>query len=205
MKSQVTTKRGDAGTTTTIAGEALPKSHAIFECCGQIDALRAQTALCRLLVIESGHPEAPRIALFLHWLLHMYFSVGSQCNDPRNARPEYRRVDVGPEHLAQLERHQAEFEARVTLPRQFVLSAATQASAHLDVACTTARTAERSVVKLKEAYPEFAADAIVAFMNRLSDTLFMLARWMDDGAFITVDYGVLGVPDRPRPQRGQPG
>ncbi len=203
MKSQVTTKRGDAGMTTTIAGEKLNKSHAIFECCGNLDALRAHTALCRLLVLESGHAEAPRIAEFLHWLLHVYFAIGSQCSDPRNAKPEYRRVDVGPEHLAQLEAHQAEFESRVKLPRQFVLSAATIATAQLDIACTSARAAERSVVRLKEAVPEFAAEQILAFMNRLSDSLFMLARWMDNGEFTTVDYGVLGAPAEPKSGRGK--
>lgn len=202
MKSQVTTKRGDAGMTTTIAGEALPKSHAIFECCGQLDALRAQTALSRLLVLESSHPEAVRVSDFLHWLLHMYFAIGSQCNDPKNARPEYRRVDVGPEHVARLEAYQADFEAQVTLPRQFVLSAATVASAQLDVTCTAARTAERSVVRLKESTPEFQAELILAFMNRLSDTLFMLARWLDGGAFTIVDYRVLGSPDTAKPDRG---
>jgi cob(I)alamin adenosyltransferase len=203
VKSQVTTKRGDSGTTTTITGETLSKSHAIFECCGQIDALRAHTALCRLLVLESGHAEAARIAEFLHWLLHVYFAIGSQCNDPRNAKPEFRRVDVGPEHLAKLEAHQAEFEARVKLPRQFVLSAATMASAQLDIACTTARAAERSIVRLKEAVPEFEAGQILAFINRLSDTLFMLARWMDGGAFTTVDYRVLGVADSRNPGHGK--
>ena len=120
-----------------------------MECCGQLDSLRAQSALCRLEVLRSGHPEAPRIAEFLHWLLHMYFAIGSQCNDPQNLRPEYRKVDVGPEHLAKLEAQQAEFEARVNLPRQFVLSAGTLAAAQLDIACTTARSAERSVVRLK--------------------------------------------------------
>lgn len=202
MKSQVTTKRGDSGGTTTIAGETLSKSHAIIECSGQIDSLRAQTALCRLEILRSGHPDAPSIAEFLHWLLHIYFSIGSQCNDPRNLRPEYRKVDVGPEHLKKLEAHQAEFEARVKLPRQFVLSAGTLASAHLDIACTTARSAERSIVRLKEAVPEFSAEAILAFMNRLSDSLFMLARWVDGGAFTTVDYGVLGVKDGPKSERG---
>ena len=202
MKSQVTTKRGDSGTTTNIAGETLPKSHPIFECCGQIDALRAQTALCRLELLASGHPEAVRIAEFLRWLLHMYFAIGSQCNDPRNLRPEYRKIDVGPEHLAKLEAHQADFEARVKLPRQFVLSAGTIASAHLDIACTTARAAERSVVRLKEAVPEFAADALLAFMNRVSDSLFMLARWVDGGKSATVDYSVLGVIEGANSERG---
>ncbi len=192
MKSQVTTRRGDAGTTVTIAGDRLSKSHPILECCGLIDSLRAHTALCRLTVLDSGHPDAAQLGEFLHWLLHVYFLIGAQCNDPRNQKPEYRRVDVGPDHLSKLEAYQATFEERARLPKQFVLSARNLPAAQLDIACTVARAAERSVVRLKEAEPAFAAEPILAFMNRLSDTLFMLARLLDGGEFTTVDYGVFG-------------
>lgn len=193
MKSQVTTKRGDAGTTVTLGGDTVSKSHPILECCGEIDSLRAHTALCRLLVLDSGRPDAQYLAEFMHWLLHVYFLIGSQCNDPRNAHPEYRRFDVGPEHLARLESFQAELEAKVRLPKQFVLSAGNIAAAQVDVACTVARQAERAIVRLKEAVPEFAADHVLIFMNRLSDSLFMLARLLDSGEFTTVDYGVFGA------------
>jgi len=193
MKSQVTTKRGDTGTTVTIAGETLSKSHPILECCGQIDMLRAHTALSRLIVLDSGHPEAERLGEFLRWLLHVYFLIGSQCNDPKNAHPEYRRVDVGADHLAKLEEYQAGFEARAKLPKQFVLSARNVPAAQLDVTCTVARQAERSIVRLAESIPEFQAAHILAFMNRLSDSLFMMARSLDGGEFTTVDYGVFGA------------
>jgi len=171
----------------------LSKSHPILECCGQIDALRAQTALARLMVLESGHPDADALGEFLRWLLHVYFLIGSQCNDPKNVHPEYRRVDVGPEHLAELEQYQAGFEARAKLPKQFVLSARNVPAAQLDVTCTVARAAERSIVRLKEAEPDFAAGHLLAFMNRLSDSLFMMARMLDGGDFTTVDYGVFGA------------
>jgi cob(I)alamin adenosyltransferase len=194
VKSQVTTKRGDTGSTVTIAGETLSKSHAIFECCGRIDTLRAQTALCRLLLIESGHPQAARLGEFLYWLLHVYFVIGSQCNDPGNRRPDLRRRDVGPGDVASLENWQQEFEGAAKLPKQFILSAANVSAAQVDLACTLARDAERSVVRLRETSPGFAAEHILVFLNRLSDTLFMLARYLDGGSFTTVDYSVFEEP-----------
>ena len=192
MRSQVTTKRGDRGTTVTIAGVEYSKSHPLVECCGQIDTLRSYTALCRLEILASGRDDAQRLGEFLHWLLHVYFLMGSQCNDPENKKPEYRRMDVGASHLAKLEAFQANLEAQVKLPKQFILSASTELAAKMDFACTLVRATERSAVRLKEAVPIFAAERLFVFLNRLSDCLFMLARYLDGGAYVTVDYGVFG-------------
>lgn len=192
-RSQVTTKKGDQGTTVTIAGATLPKSHPILECCGQIDALRSYTALCRLEVLHSDRADAERIAEFLRWVLHIYFLMGSQCNDPEDRKPEYRKLDMGPEHLARLEAFQAELESQATLPKQFVLSASNPLAARMDYACTLVRHAERAAVRLKEAVPGFKGDQILMFLNRLSDTMFMLARYLDGGKQLTVDYGSLGI------------
>jgi len=192
-RSQVTTKKGDQGTTVTIAGVELSKSHPVLECCGQIDALRSYTALCRLDVLASGRADAERIADFLLWTLHMYFLMGAQCNDPENRKPEFRKIDIGPEHLARLEAFQAGLEAQTRLPRQFVLSASNPLAARIDYACTLARHAERAAVRLTEAVSGFKSEHILSFLNRLSDTLFMLARYLDGGKHLTVDYDSLGV------------
>jgi len=190
-RSQVTTKKGDQGTTVTIAGVELPKSHAILECCGQVDALRAYTAICRLEILASGRTDAERSAEFLRWVLHIYFLIGSQCNDPEDRKREYRKMDVSPEHLARLETFQAGLERETRLPRQFIVSASNTLAARLDYACTLVRHAERSAVRLKEAVPAFKSEHILAFLNRLSDTLFMLARQLDGENYLTVDYGAI--------------
>ena len=190
-RSQVTTKKGDRGPTVTIAGVEYPKSHPILECCGQIDALRSYTALCRIEVLASKRPDAEHIGEFLRWVLHIYFLLGSQCNDPENRKPEYRKIDVSQEHLAKLEAFQAGLERDVKLPRQFILSASNPLSARIDYACTLVRHAERAAVRLKETVPAFKSEHILAFLNRLSDTLFMLARYLDGGNYLTVDYGAI--------------
>lgn len=197
VRSQVTTKRGDRGTTVTLGGEEYSKSHPLVECCGQVDSLRAYTALCRQELLRSGHAEACRLGDQLLWLLHVFFLIGSQCNDPTDLHPEYRKVDVGPEHLDELERIQGELEARLHLPKQFIVTAGTPLSAHFDFACTLARQFERSAVRLKEAVPAFRAEHILAFVNRLSDYLYVVARYLEGGEHVTVDYSLLEAPRAP--------
>ena len=190
-RSQVTTKRGDQGETTALSGEHYSKSHPIMECTGAVDELRAQTALARLLVIDQAGPHCGEIGDFLFWLLHAYFLIGTACSDPRNLHPEYRHDCIGPLHLDKLEAFQTHLEQRVTLPHAFIVSAATTVSAHMDIAASVARRLERNLVRLKESVPEFDITHLYPFVNRLSDTLFMLARLLDGGEYQTVDYGVL--------------
>lgn len=191
MKSHVTTKRGDLGETVTIAGDRLSKSHPILACCGKVDSLRAQTAACRLAVMESGRPDAEELSSILYWLLHTYFLIGAQCNDPQDKHPEYRKGELAQRHLEILEGHQAAIESKLNLPKEFIVGASTRPAAEVDIACTAARDLERSVVRLNELEPSFQAEHIIRFLNRLSDFLFVLARHLEDGNHVTVDYGLL--------------
>lgn len=177
--------------TTAISGVSYPKSHLVIECSGRVDALRAHTALARLHLMESGRADAVESAEFLLWLLHVCFLIGAQCSDPLDKHPEYRQEDIAKRHLDVLEAYQAVLEGKVSLPRNFIVSASNVLAAELDVTTTIARDLEREVVRLKEAFPEFKAEHILVFVNRLSDTLFMLARSLEDGVHTVVDYSSL--------------
>ena len=211
--SQVTTKRGDRGETTALSGEHYLKSHPVIECSGALDELRAQIALVRVLLIDAypqrntpgtatpgdtntntpspertqQSPYAGEIE-FLRWLLHICFIIGAQCSDPTNRRPQFRTADLGPEHLAYIEAFQAQLEERVTLPKAFILSAANPIAAHTDIAATAARRLERAIVRVQQTIPEFDTTHLLPFVNRLSDTLFMLARLLDEGHYEVVQY-----------------
>jgi cob(I)alamin adenosyltransferase len=191
MKSQVTTKYGDGGDTRTLGGEKLPKSHPIIECAGCVDEARAYTALVRLRVLEAQPEGHEGCAEFLMWLIHTYFLIGAACSDPGNRYPEYRRGDIGPEHVHRLETEQSRIEERVKLPRQFIASAANTLAGEVDVLVTVVRRLERAIVCMKEAAPEFDASSILVFVNRLSDTLYMLARSFEQGKHVSVDYTLL--------------
>lgn len=186
-RSQVTSKRGDRGETSTLGGSRVSKAHPVIECCGCVDELRAYIAMVRLMAIRERPGDAPS-SEFLLWLLHCCFAIGSQCSDPRNAHPEYRKVDIVSAHVDELERFQKRIEDEVRLPKLFIVSASNELAAHVDVLTTLARRLERAIVRLKEVEPDFECAMILVFVNRLSDTLYMLARKFDGDHHHTVDY-----------------
>ncbi|MCC6487383.1 MAG: ATP:cob(I)alamin adenosyltransferase [Candidatus Hydrogenedentes bacterium] len=195
MRSQVTTKQGDGGETRTLGGEKVPKSHPIVECTGALDEARAYTALVRHHLLERFPEGQEGPAQFLLWLLHVYFLIGTACNDPRRKHPEYRRGELGEPQIRRLEAEQERLESRVTLPRQFIVTASNPLSAEVDVLATHVRRLERSIVRLKESVPEFDTTALFPFINRLSDTLYLLARDLEHGTHHTVDYSLLEPKD----------
>jgi cob(I)alamin adenosyltransferase len=159
-----------------------------MECVGNLDELRAHTALLRLQILSEGPPDANVLAEFLQWLLDACFVIGAECSDPERKHPEYRKAELAPEHIARLEKEQARLETLVRLPHSFIASAANPLAAQADITCTVARRFERSVVRLTETVPIFRGGSILVFVNRLSDYLYMLARFLDQGRYIVLDY-----------------
>jgi cob(I)alamin adenosyltransferase len=191
MKSMVTTGTGDGGTTHTIGGAKLSKSDPIIACCGWLDMLRAQTVIARLNLMEEGPEEYDEITDFLYWLLHCFFVIGTECNDPERKHPEHRKAEIGPQHLQKLEAMQEQLESTLVLPRAFIVAATRFSSAQLDYIATIARTFERHLVELKEAVPAFEATHLLAFANRVGDFYFVLARFLENREHAVVDYSVL--------------
>jgi len=190
QRSCVTTKRGDAGKTRTLGGEAVSKGALVIECTGAVDTLRARTALLRLRLLEQ-RPEDTETAAFLFWLLHACFAAGAAISDFRNRHPEYRKTDIGPEHIARVETEQARLEATLDLPKAFIVSASNLLAAEADLTATVVRTLERNLVRLHESEPEFSCKHLLTFLNRLSDYCFILGRYLEDGHHQAVDYGLL--------------
>lgn len=191
MKSQITTKNGDAGEAMALNGNRYSKAHPLMECVGAVDELRAHTALLHQQISSSERPDRDELAAFLLWVLHTYFLMGTACSDPERARPEFRHDEIGPEHLGHLEKEQARLEKSVQLPHAFIVSAGDSLAAQADVTAAVARRFERALVRLREVCPGFEADAMLAYTNRLSDYLYMLARYIEHPNHMAVDYEVL--------------
>lgn len=191
MASRVTTKNGDTGTTRTLSGEVLSKGNIVLECTGRVDAARAQVALLRAMVQERKPADHEAVADFLFWLLHTFFLIGTEVNDPECRHPEYRSKQLSPAHLTKLEGEQARLEAALTLPRSFIACAANAEAAQADVAATAVRDLERELVRLQASVPAFQGTEPITFINRVSDYLYILARYLEGGRHQPVDYSLL--------------
>lgn len=199
MKSLVTTGHGDSGQTSTLDGETIEKDHPITEALGALDTMRTHIALLRAQLQEQ-HPEACREIDFLLYILHTCFLIGSAVSDPHNRKPEWHPVRLTPVHLGVLEAEQTRLEEGLNLPRSFIVCASNALAAQADVAVSAIRTFERRFVVLRREYAALADPVYGAFVNRLSDYFFILARHFDRNQFRPLDYSVVQV-DSPAEKR----
>ena len=195
MRSKVTTKKGDQGTTTALDGETYSKAHPIMHCVGAVDEARAEIALLQQVLVAENEKKNADVLRFLHWVIHTLFLIGTECSDPSRKHPEYRRGRLGDSELRRLEEAQMAIEAGLELPNAFIVSASTIPAAHADLACTAVRRMERKLLALQATCPEFEPGIIPAYVNRLSDYLYILARWLEAGKHTAVDYSLLDPPE----------
>jgi len=167
--TRIYTKLGDGGETHLGDMSRVPKTDPRIEAYGQIDELNAQVGLA---LTVPGLPE--RFAVWLRRVQNDLFDLGADLSVPEG--DERERLRVVPEQVTWLEQVCDEVNAQLEPLRSFVLPGGTQAAAHLHVARTVCRRAERRALIVEGANPE-----IVRYLNRLSDLLFILSRAANAG------------------------
>jgi cob(I)alamin adenosyltransferase len=166
---KIYTRTGDEGETGLFGGERVPKSHARIEALGAVDELNAAIGWAVTQVSVGTTRQG------LESLQHELFSIGAELASPAGAgRARPAAPAVGEEHIAALEDLIDLSVAETPELRAFVLPGGTPGAAAIHLARTVCRRAERAVVRLGEA--EDVRVVVVAYLNRLSDLLFTLAR-----------------------------
>lgn len=158
------TRKGDGGDTGLADGTRVPKSHPRVEAYGDVDELNAW------LGWALAHARGEHARAVLPVVQRDLFALGAQL---ANAKPK-EKSEIPPERLAEFERRMDEIESACGPLRSFILPGGTPAAAALHVARAVCRRAERRVVDLARLEPVPAQ--AVAYLNRLGDLLFMLAR-----------------------------
>jgi cob(I)alamin adenosyltransferase len=169
---RIYTKTGDDGTTGLLYGGRVSKDDLVTEAYGTTDEAVAVLGLARALTADAT------LAADLLTLQRELFVVGADLATAPDARARLEpEVSLVTETMvARLEHRIDDLVERRPLPDAFVVPGANPASATLDVARSVVRRAERHVVALgsagRPANPE-----VGRYLNRLSDLLFVLARW----------------------------
>jgi len=174
----IATKTGDSGTTGLMYNRRVPKTHARVEAYGTVDELNAALGMAR----ASATEDFVRDNLF--WiqqgLVDLMGELSVTLEDlPRYAKDGYSLVT--PAMTAKLDVLVKEIEAQKVSFKGWATPGASGSSAALDVARTICRRAERRVCAMLEA-GELKNAEIVIYLNRLSDLLWLFARWVETKA-----------------------
>lgn len=174
---QITTRGGDGGSTSLYNGERRRKSDFLFEVLGDLDELSSTLGLSRALLVEqwSGQVSFGVLAERLERIQEALVPIGGQVATPPSASRPAPALD--PAILETLEHWQVEYMDGLVM-RRFVQPGACSASAALDMARTVARRAERHLVRhIDESYA-VGFELPSRYLNRLSDFLFVAARYV---------------------------
>lgn len=162
----ITTRGGDGGETSLGDGTRVRKDALRVEAYGTVDEANAVIGLVRLHLGDDGQADA-----MLARVQNDLFDIGADLCVPGEGGDRLRLRD---DQAARLEAEVAEMNAAIPPLRSFVLPGGSPGAAHAHLARTVVRRAERLVVAL--AAVEEVNPAVIRYLNRLSDHLFVLSR-----------------------------
>jgi cob(I)alamin adenosyltransferase len=168
-KSMIYTKTGDRGTTSLAGGTRVSKTHVRLEAYGTVDELNSYIGWLACVVKETV------LCDFLRYIQHKLFAVGSYLatdTENRGAKPS---GIISQKDISLLEEKIDIFDGSLPRLQRFVLPGGNEAASRAHICRTVARRAERNVYRVAENFP--VADEVLIFLNRLSDYLFMFARY----------------------------
>lgn len=175
--TKVYTRTGDKGKTRLAGGQQVWKDSARVEAYGDVDELNSTIGVVRAFNAESlgNHPSADRLEEELRWMQNKLFDLGGLlATAPGQTFTNMPTVTA--RDVTRLEKLMDWCQKDLPPLKEFILPGGGKISSFLHQARTICRRAERICVRLGKEEP--LDSALVRFLNRLSDALFVLARWM---------------------------
>ena len=163
---KIYTRTGDDGSTSLFSGERVPKTSLRVEACGTLDELN-----CAMGATRAASPTA-QANDYLATIQRHLFSLGADLATSGSTRHEPR---INSPEITWLETEIDRMESELPPLRNFILPGGSPAAAQIHLARAICRRAERTVVSLSRS--EDISENPLIFLNRLSDFLFVLARY----------------------------
>jgi len=170
MSSKIYTKTGDKGITSLIGGTKVAKSDLRIEAYGTVDELNSYIGLCKDLlngVVKNVLPE----------IQDRLFTIGSSLACDPEKEPKMRIPDLQETDITLLEKEMDLMNDTLPAMKHFILPGGHTTVSHIHIARCICRRAERCCVRLEQETKETEL-LIVKYLNRLSDYLFVLARYV---------------------------
>ena len=175
--NRIYTRTGDDGSTGLVDGSRVSKADARVEAYGAVDELNAVLGLARLHAGADAELDA-----MLGRIQNELFDLGADLATPLEPKPDWEPLRITPGQIDRLEAEIDAMNARLQPLDSFILPGGSALAAHLHLARTVARRAERDAVRAVAQGVALSAEAI-RYLNRLSDHLFCAGRLANaDGA-----------------------
>lgn len=175
--TKVYTRKGDQGNTRLAGGQEIPKDALRLEAYGTIDELNSVVGLARSAVqgLIQEFPRAQGVDKILEELQSRLFDVGAILATAPGQKLKHL-PQISPQDIRQVELWIDAHQKDLKPLKEFILPAGSAPVVFLHQARTVCRRAERICVRLHR--EEGVPPEVLAYLNRLSDGLFVLARWM---------------------------
>jgi cob(I)alamin adenosyltransferase len=170
--TRIYTRTGDDGSTGYGGRGRISKNDPRLEAYADCDEAGAFLGVA----LATGGLE-PAVATVVRRVQNDLFDVGADLCTPIEPDPKYPPLRVTQDQVDALERDIDHFNEGLADLRSFVLAGGTPGAAHLHVARTVVRRAERACWRAVEAHPDTVSVLTATYLNRLSDLLFVLARY----------------------------
>ena len=172
--SKIYTRTGDDGSTGMADGSRVSKADNLFSVMGDIDELNSHIGLVRAqLKRNKGQSIEKEFSEALVIIQHLLFNIGGEL-----AMPEYEGVNAT--HIEWVEQQIDAMNTTLPPLKDFILPTGSVLVSQLHVARSVCRRAERQAVLLQQQRPDAIRLTAVSFINRLSDWLFVAARFCTD-------------------------
>jgi cob(I)alamin adenosyltransferase len=168
-KSSIYTKKGDQGTTSLVGGKKVLKTNPRLESYGTTDELNS---FIGLLAAEIDDPANIKT---LRTVQNLLFNIGASLATDVETPPLEKQSAIDPKSIARLEKEIDRIDAGLPEMKDFILPGGNRPAALAHVCRSVCRRAERQIFRLHQQRP--VDETILAFINRLSDYFFVLARF----------------------------
>ncbi|NTJ43615.1 cob(I)yrinic acid a,c-diamide adenosyltransferase [Agrobacterium larrymoorei] len=171
--NKIYTRTGDDGTTALVSGPRRNKHDLRIESYGDIDETNSVIGIARLHTTELSELDA-----MLFRIQNDLFDLGADLATPDDGKPlSYEPLRIIGSQVTRLESEIDALNENLSPLKSFVLPGGSAAAAYLHLARTVARRAERRMVELAHMEGETVSEAALQYVNRLSDFLFVAARF----------------------------
>ena len=177
--SKIYTRTGDKGTTALANGERFSKKHEIFVAMGDVDELNSHIGMIIAYLNNQDTIDKDKTLInsTLTAIQHLLFNLGGEL-----AMPDYQ--GIANQHILWLEKSIDEMNDKLPPLKDFILPKGDLLVCQIHIARSVARRAERACVTLKDNHIPIRYTAL-QFINRLSDYLFVLARFLTPNSQIS--------------------